>query len=553
MTRKLISLLLALMLLCSVYPAAAAQSSIELLAYSTQDGSHIMLLWDDAAAGRYTIQRKVAGSSSYTTLSSGRSGNEYRDTSPSADKVYLYRVKNETTGTYSNEAVAKTMVGVSQLKATRSGSKVTLNWTAGKRCDGYEVTHSYGSWLNDDIKDESKTTTGTSCTFEVETGTQNMFYVVPYADTSYGRCYGNDETGVPMVRLATPQLTLSKSDGKVKLQWDAVKSATKYYIYRGTSSDNLQYYDTTTKTSYTNSSVTSGTRYYYQVKAVSVFYEQEFTGSKSTSKSTIPLATPQLKAVMSAGAAKLSWNAVTGASKYYIYRGTSSDNLQYYDTTTKTSYTNTSVQAGSTYYYKVKAIKPGNSSDWTSDYSAVRHVKILRVPTITLAKNENNITVSWNAVDGAAKYYLYRSVDGGSFSYYDTTSKTSYTNSAVSSGSQYSYQVKAVDQNGGATLASAAASTVFVAAPRITSYTASVGQVSLQWERVSNAGKYWIYRSVDGKTPQYYDATTKTSYSNLSVTPDTTYTYYIKAVVTRNNADWSSSPSQTIKATVPIG
>ena len=52
------------------------------------------------------------------------------------------------------------------------------------------------------------------------------------------------------------------------ISWTAVDGASKYAIYRSTDGKNFKYYDTTTKLSYTNISTTSGTTYYYQVKAI---------------------------------------------------------------------------------------------------------------------------------------------------------------------------------------------------------------------------------------------------------------------------------------------
>ena len=75
-------------------------------------------------------------------------------------------------------------------------------------------------------------------------------------------------------------------------------------------------------------------------------------------------AKPTVKvAATSAGKPRLTWNAVAGASKYEVYRATSKNGTytKMY-TTTRTSYTNTSAKAGTTYYYKVKAVSKVKSS-----------------------------------------------------------------------------------------------------------------------------------------------------------------------------------------------
>ena len=80
-------------------------------------------------------------------------------------------------------------------------------------------------------------------------------------------------------------------------------------------------------------------------------------------------------ATTSAGNPTLTWNAVTGASQYEIYRATSqSGTYTKMFTTAKTSYTNTSAKAGTTYYYKVKAISKVRSTA-NSAFSTVVSIK----------------------------------------------------------------------------------------------------------------------------------------------------------------------------------
>ncbi|MCI7511466.1 MAG: hypothetical protein MSB05_05390, partial [Firmicutes bacterium] len=63
---------------------------------------------------------------------------------------------------------------------------------------------------------------------------------------------------------------------------------------------------------------------------------------------------------------------IDSATKYWIYRSTDGVNFSYYDSTTKTSYTNKSTTKGKTYYYKVKAVKVVNGSNIASAYSGVK-------------------------------------------------------------------------------------------------------------------------------------------------------------------------------------
>ena len=159
-----------------------------------------------------------------------------------------------------------------------------------------------------------------------------------------------------------PELKITTSSGKPKVYWNEVDGAVKYWLYRSTDGVNFKYWDSTTKTTYTNKGAASGTKYYYRVKAVAVVNGNNVASANSSTKSLMTtLAKPSVSITTSGGKPKLTWNAVTGADKYYIYRSTDGKNFKYWESTTKTYYTNTGAKKNTRYYYKVKAVCASNS------------------------------------------------------------------------------------------------------------------------------------------------------------------------------------------------
>ena len=263
---------------------------------------------------------------------------------------------------------------------------------------------------------------------------------------------------------------------------------------------------------------------------------------------------PELKITTSAGKPKIYWNAVDGAVKYWVYRSTDGKNFKYYDSTTKTSYTNSSTSIGTTYYYKVKAVAVVDGKNHTSDFSITKSIQRKpAAPTVSINRSNGKPKLSWKAVSGATKYWIYRSTDGVNFSYYDSTTKTSYTNSGAASGTKYYYRVKAVAVVNGKNVASAYSNSknlmTSLAAPSVSITTAN-GKPKITWKAVTGADKYYIYRSTDGKTFSYWDATANLSYTNLSAKKNTKYYYKVKAVcATNSNANSAQSAAVSIKAT----
>ena len=67
----------------------------------------------------------------------------------------------------------------------------------------------------------------------------------------------------------------------------------------------------------------------------------------------------------------ISWNAVSGATSYTVYRSTSrSGSFSSVGTTSSTSFTNTGLSANTTYYYKVTAANSYGTSGYSSTVSA---------------------------------------------------------------------------------------------------------------------------------------------------------------------------------------
>ena len=245
--------------------------------------------------------------------------------------------------------------------------------------------------------------------------------------------------------IAAPVIKITTSAGKPKISWSKVEGAVKYKVYRSTDGKKYGLLATTTGTSITNTKAKAkiGTKYYYKVKAVNASgAESAYSNVKSIKY--VP-ATPTVTISRSGGKAKLSWKAVTGATKYYIYRSTDGKNFEYRTYTTKLTYTDSKSASGKKYYYKVKAVAVVNGTNVGSNYSAVKSIMTtLAKPTVKITTSNGKPKLSWNKVTGADKYYIYRSTDGKTFKQYTTTTKTSFTNTGAKKNTKYYYKVKAV-------------------------------------------------------------------------------------------------------------
>ena len=245
-----------------------------------------------------------------------------------------------------------------ELKITTSSGKPKVYWN--------EVDGAVKYWLyrsTDGVNfNYYDTTTSTNYTNRSTTIGTTYYYKVKAIDANDARSEFSVVKSI-MCKPAAPTVSINRSNGKPKLSWKSVSSAKKYWIYRSTDGTNFKYFDSTTKTSYTNSGAASGTKYYYRVKAVAIVNGNNVASANSNTKNLITtLATPSVSITTSGGKPKLTWKAVTGADKYYIYRSTDGKNFKYWESTTKTSYINTGAKRNTRYYYKVKAVCAANSN-----------------------------------------------------------------------------------------------------------------------------------------------------------------------------------------------
>ena len=350
----------------------------------------------------------------------------------------------------------------------------------------------------------------------------------------------------PVVRIGN-----SATSGKPVLTWNAVYGAMSYRIYRSTSKGSgYSLLGTVTTTSYTNTGAKAGTTYYYRVKACNDAGLSPYSNVVSGKvKSVTPKpSAPVVKIGHSATSGKpmLTWNAVSGATSYKVYRATSQNGTySLLGTVTATSYTNTGAKAGTTYYYKVKAVNSAGESAYSNIVSG-QSKSVTPKPSAPVVKIGHSATsgkpmLTWNAVDGAASYKVYRATaKNGAYSVINTTKARTYTNTGAALGTTYYYKVEALNASG-KSLGFSAIVEGKVAPVLAVGYSSVSGKPQLTWKAVPGATEYQVYRSTQQNSGySKINTTTSTSYVNTGAKAGTTYYYRIVAVKGTAVSDFSN-------------
>ena len=188
---------------------------------------------------------------------------------------------------------------------------------------------------------------------------------------------------VARASLATPKISKAESVyGGVKLTWNKVNGAAKYRVYYKGRKGWTRMVDTTS-TSYIDKDVSSGRNYTYTVRCISADGKSFTSGYDSKGTTVKYIAAPEISKLENVnGGVKISWDKVSGATKYRVYYKGSKGWTKMVDTTS-TSYIDKDVSSGRNYTYTVRCIT-SDAKKFTSGYNPTgKSVKYVATPKIS--------------------------------------------------------------------------------------------------------------------------------------------------------------------------
>lgn len=221
--------------------------------------------------------------------------------------------------------------------------------------------------------------------------------------------------GVPVNVQAQP------ADGEAVVRWDAVPGADSYKVYMSTVSGTYTSSPIfVTNTVYEASDLVNGTAYYFKVLATNVVGD----GPVSIEVNAIPqLVAPSAPNLLSASAGDASvivaWSSVKGATIYNIFGSTESDSYSAPIGTVSSSvyrYELSGLTNDKTYYFKVQAANETGGSPLSNELSATPQAPAPGAPTDLQAQaGIGSIQLSWNGVNQATGYKIFKSTISGSY------------------------------------------------------------------------------------------------------------------------------------------
>ena len=355
---------------------------------ATAGNGEVTLTWTaSTGATGYNVQRATTSGGPYTQLAevAAPTSNGYTDSSVTNGTTYYYVVQTLTaagSSAYSPQVSATPGVpgapeAPTNLTATPGNAVVTLTWTASAGATGYNVkraTTSGGPYT------QLAAPTSSGYTDSSVINGVTYYYVVSTLTAAGESANSAQVSATPSAQSMAPppptNLTATPGNAVVTLTWTASAGATGYNVKRATTSGGpYTQLAAPSSNGYTDSSVTNGTTYYYVVSAINSTGESANSAQVSATPgapSVPPPAPTNLTATAGDTQVSLTWSASSGATSYNVKRsGTSGGPYTQIAAPTSTSYTDTALTNGTTYYYVVSATNSTGESANSAQVVAV--------------------------------------------------------------------------------------------------------------------------------------------------------------------------------------
>lgn len=494
---------------------------------------------------------------------------ETNETEPETKKTEPETNETEDNKPSDSELIAQITKASVSLKSAKcqAFNTIKVEWqaAAGADADGYVIYRKIekGNWQRIDVT-KDRTYEDTS----VQYGQKYLYTVRAYkkvAGKEYLSQYDKKGIGCKAVPSAPKMSAKVQDDQKVHLSWNAIGGTDTYKIYEKDSQTGK--WKELSRTKNTSAVITAdgGQTHTYTVRAIKRINGKDVLSDYDTKGTSVKvgLAAPTLSGAKSTGtnSIQVSWKKVSGTASYRIYRkGGSDKNFKALADTANLNYTDKTATPGVAYTYTVKAyIKSGNQRIYSDyDRKGVSASSRPSTPVLKSAKSAgyNSVTVTWQAVEGATNYKVYRKNGSAGYKLVATTGKTSFTDSGLTCGTSYTYTVKAYVKVQNKAVESdynknGLSATPMLATPTVKSAARSEYDTSVRvvWSKVQGADGYKVYRKQPGGNWECIQTADKDwlDFDDYSADENTVYIYTVRAYRKSSGKTWMSGYNRTGK------
>ena len=435
--------------------------------------SQIDLAWEDAADTEdgFELERSIAVGSFNLLTTLGPNVTTYRDGALDAETTYYYRVRaaNDVGASdYSNTASATTFEAppappTNLTAAAVSASQIDLTWDdEAENEDGVEIERLVegGSFsplatIGPNMTTYSDTGLSASTTYAYRVRAVNDIGASDYSNTA------SATTLEAPPAAPTDLAAVAVGADRIALSWqDHADNEDRFDIERATTGQPFALVATVGPniTSYQDEELEAATTYAYRVRAVNSAGASDYSNVASAMTADVPPEAPtNLTAeAISAGAIDLEWEDESDNEEGFELERAEEEGpftLLVVVGTDVTRYSDTGLEAATTYAYRIRAVNAVGPSDYSNTASATTADVPPETPAHLTAEalSASAIDLEWeDASENEDGFEVERSLDGANFGLLVTVAAnvTTYSDTGLSASTTYSYRVRAMNAAG---------------------------------------------------------------------------------------------------------
>jgi hypothetical protein len=405
-----------------------------------------------------------------------------------------------------------------------------INWTAVSGTLGYEYAITMSS-----TPPVSGTAT-TAITYAATGLMPNTQYYAHLRSSCAGGSFSSWVSTAFMTQNASctapssPVITNISSTG-ADINWGTVSGVAGYEYAVTTSSTAPASGTATTATTYTATSLISGTTYYIHVRSDCGSGLSSSWVSTPFNTTCPATTTPVISAITAAGAV-IDWTPVGGGASGYEYAITTNSTPPTSGTaTTATTYTASGLSAGTLYYVYIRtACTAGNFSSWEN----TTFTTLCPATTIPVVSNTTTTgaIINWTAISGTTGYEYAITTSSTPPTSGTATTLTTYTATGLTPGTSYYVYIRSSCSPG---IFSEWASSTFTTlyppctAPTIPVVTNLGDSANISWGTVSGVVGYEYALTNSSTPPASGTFTTATNYQATGLSSVTQYYVHVRS------------------------
>ncbi|WP_455538462.1 GH25 family lysozyme [Terrisporobacter sp.] len=315
----------------------------------------------------------------------------YSDNIPvGTGKITITGINGYTgTKTVSFKIIPKTVSNV--LSTNKTSSSISFSWNKIDDVTGYKIyKYDESSKSYKHLKTIKDNTINTYTDSKLNSSSTYNYKIRAYKvidETTYYGKYSSIFTDSTEALIKVNKVTNLKLDDRktnsLKISWNKIDNVTGYKVYRyDTNTETYKLIKTISDASttyYTNTNLSSATRYLYKVKSYKIVNSKTYNSDFSSSllATTKPLTPSVTLTIPSTKSIKLTLsNTSSRTTGYKIYMSTSKNGTySYIGYTNSKTFTKTKLTKNKTYYFKVRAYRTVNNSNVYSSYSSIKSIK----------------------------------------------------------------------------------------------------------------------------------------------------------------------------------